>query len=210
VAAFLLVVAIGCFPGRPACAQETPNEVIVLPGVPGATVSVPVPTANIAKPADAAPKTAEEKRLDELLKLKFDRTPASILQAQTVLATDTLPSDKPLERFRLNVVAGRWKEVGLFLKTLSEKDAIKVYEYLLKDLDRVPAAVPVPGQQPGPAPSTTLLQLDIAELADIAPAALTENQLKLLGALLTRVVAANSFLEPLLKRLKRGPPNSAG
>jgi hypothetical protein len=53
-------------------------------------------------------------------------------------------------------------------------------------------------------PSTTLLQLDIAELADIAPALLSENQLKLLGALLTRVVAANSFLEPLLKRLEEG------
>ncbi len=172
----------------------------------------PVPSSTTTNtPAPAPPKTDEEKRLAELLKLKFDRSPASILKAQVTLAVNLPPEDKVAERFQQHVIAGRWNEVGAFLKTLPEKSATQLYESMLKDLDRVTTNTPQPGQQAaGPTASTTLLQDDIVALADLAPAEPTGEQLKLLAALLKRVISVNPALDPLLARLDTGSVHLGG
>ena len=192
-----IMIGAGCL------AQEIPGEVVV--------VEVQ-PEQAAAKAAAAEPKTPEEKRLAELLQLKFDRSPASILQAQAALATPSDPAPKPPELFRLQVVASRWKEVGAFLKTLPEKDAAKLYENVLRELEHVPmsAAMQQQQQQGGPVPSPTLLQTDIADIADISPKDLTDDQVKLLGALLIRVLSVNAFLDPLLARLETGTAQLGG
>ena len=193
--------------GRLACftavAQEAPPvEVIVVPPPPA---SVGNPTLTNPVTAATVQKTPEERRIDELLKLKFERSAAAILQAQNALAGGATAPDQPAERFRLNVVAGRWKDVGAFLKTLPARDALRIYEHLLKELDRLPVVTPAQGQQGAmPPPSPTLLQHDVLDLADIAPAPLSENSLKLLGALLVRIGGANPFFDPLIKRLQQG------
>jgi hypothetical protein len=165
------------------------------------------PTAAAAPATKPAPtKTPEEQRLADLLKLKFDRSPGAILQALTAEPKGDTSEAKALDQFRLHAVAGRWKEAGAFIKTLPEKHAAQVYEYVLKDLDRVPTsgAAQQPQQVNGPAPSPTLQQDDILALADIAPAEPSAEQLKLLAALLKRVISINPFLGPLLQRLDAG------
>ncbi|HZJ14979.1 MAG TPA: glycosyltransferase family 2 protein, partial [Chthoniobacteraceae bacterium] len=184
---------------------ELPPGVVLPPGLNPAAA----PASDAATTAAAA-KSPEEKRLAELLKLKFDRSAASILQAQRTIA-DGKPAENPNEQFRLNVVAGSWAEVGAFLKSLPPADAAKVYDYLLKELDRVPTTGNNPNQQAaGPTPSPTLLLDEIPALADIAPASLGEEQLKLLGALLTRVLAASNFLDPLIAHLETGTEKLGG
>ncbi|HEV7869560.1 MAG TPA: hypothetical protein VGO90_17855, partial [Chthoniobacteraceae bacterium] len=193
-----------------ASAQDSPPEVSVIQ--PAAEPAAPASSASAAaEPAKG--KSPEEQRLADLLKLKFDRSPASILDAQAKLADGSAPADKPLELFRIQVVAGRWNEVGAFLKTLPGGNATKVYEFLLKDLDRVSAPAAGPQQQQqvnGPTPTPTLLPLDVAELADLAPAALNEPQLKLLSALLKRVSSSNASLDPLLRRIDEGTVQLGG
>jgi hypothetical protein len=126
------------------------------------------------------------------------RTPATILEAQKTLASGGAPEDKPNERFRLQVVAGQWKDVGAFLQNLPEPQRTPVYEHVLKDLSRAPTPSPEMQNIRGPAPLSTLLEEDLLALADIAPGELTAAQLKLLGALLQRTLtAANGYIDPL-------------
>src|SRR4029453_15183261 len=119
-------------------AQELPGNATVIQIVPGTAVPVPPEAgANIAK-ASAGTNTAsspEEKRLQELLKLKFDRSPASILEAKARVTAQ----DGSVESFRINVVSGRWSDVGAFVQKLPKDHALKVYEYLLTELERLPA-----------------------------------------------------------------------
>jgi hypothetical protein len=170
--AFLVRVLTTCALFATVAAQEVPPEVTIIQLAPGGQpVPVPAaPAAAAAKAADAAPKTPEEKRLAELLKLKFDRSAASILQAQTTLA-EKAPADNPAELFRLQIVAGRWAEAGPFLKTLPAADATKVYDYMLKDLDRLPTSGTTPSQQQqqGPTLSPTLLLDDVLRSATSLP-----------------------------------------
>ena len=171
----------------------------------GTTPEVEQMTEMQSQGGPAKPQSPEEKAIAEFLKLTFDRSPASILQAQSALASPPTPAPKPPELFRLNVVAGRWKEAGALLKTVPEKSAPILYQYLLTGLNRAPVGDPAQQQQlRGPAILPTLLQQDILDLADIAPKELTDEQLKLLGALLTRAIERNTFLDPLLKRLEDG------
>ena len=162
---------------------------------------------------ESKPKTPEGKRLAEFLELTFDRSPASILQAQTALAIPPATAPKPTEQLRLHVVAGRWEGVGAFLKAQPDADAPKIYEQVLRGLDHVAQTDAMEQQRQrdgGPVPMPTLLQTDIPELADIAPKDLTDDQLTLLGALLARALEGNAFLDPLLARLEHGTAQLGG
>jgi hypothetical protein len=208
----LAAFAVSALLALNAKAQDAPEEDVTFIQISPEGVPMIAAPGATAPNAATAPKTPEEKRLDELLKLKFDRSAASILKAQATLAS-SLPSDAaPAERFRLDVVAGRWPDAGAFLKTLPAKDAARVYEHLIKELSRPPANAQNPGQQQvmGPAPSPTLLQQEVADIADIAPADLSEEQLNLLGALLSRVLAGSSYIDPLMKRLEQGSAQLGG
>jgi hypothetical protein len=196
------VCALTMLPFVVSDAQELPGNATVIQIVPGTAVPVPPEAgANIAK-ASAGTNTAsspEEKRLQELLKLKFDRSPASILEAKARVTAQ----DGSVESFRINVVSGRWSDVGAFVQKLPKDHALKVYEYLLTELERLPAPTGAP-QQGAPAPASTLLPGDALALAEIAPAPLSEKQLGLLGALVARSVPENVSIEPVVKRLEEG------
>ena len=181
-----------------------------------------------ASDATALPKPA----LPELLKLKFDRGETATVQALAVQAAGGAAVENPIERFRLAIVLSRWKEAGAYLATLPEKDAMQVYEHVLKDLDRGPSAGTGPegvarrttvsglsatrivevvsggGGAPSNAVSTasipTLRLEDIAELADVAPRALGQPQVLLLTGLIKRVVNQDESIAPLVDRLVRG------
>lgn len=197
----LAVAATGVL-GIASRAQEMPAEVTII------QLSTETPGA-----ISAVSSTAEEgdPRVLELLKLKFDRHPAAILEARAVLAAGAGPADKPAEQFRLNVVAGRWDEVSAALKALPDNGGDQVYEYLLKDLDRA-VVVNTPGQQQvaGPTPTPTLLPIQIADLADAAPGPLSEAQIKLLANLLKRTITSSGSIEPLLERLQKGATQLSG
>lgn len=185
-------------------AQELPPNITVLQISPE---GVPVPAEARPKPAAQATTTAaqaspEEKRLQEILKLKFDRSAASILEARArVPAKESAPGE--VESYRLDVVAGRWPEVGAFVRKLSKEHAPKVYEHLLTELERLPTPSGTP-QQGAPAPAPTLMADDALALIEIAPATPSEKQLTLLGALIARAVPDNGSVEPVVKRLEQG------
>jgi hypothetical protein len=185
-------------------AQELPPNVTVIQISPE---GVPVPVeanANAAKAATSAAPSAspEEKRVQEIQKLKFDRSAAAILEARArVSAKDGEPAE--VEAYRLNVVAGRWTDVGVFIRKLSKEHATKVYEHLLTELEKLPAPGGTP-QQGAPAPTSTLLPDDALALAEIAPGPLSEKQIASLGAIVARSVPDNGSIEPLVKRLEEG------
>ncbi len=189
----------------PATAQDNPCEIVVFE----TRVSPPPERAqNAGKPVVSAPS---DPRVQELLKLKFDRHPPAILEARAMLAEARVPADKPVELLRVNIVAGRWKEAGAIIGTLPEGERAKVYEHLLKDLDRAAAGNPPGGQQvAGPAPASTLLPAEITEIADAAPANLSEPQLKLLANLLKRSAGSSVSIDPFLERIRSGTAQLGG
>jgi hypothetical protein len=196
------VCALVAFPLPAGHAQELLPNVTVVQVAPGTSVPLPPGAAPNAAKAPATPNTAsspEEKRLQELLKLKFDRSAAAILEARTRVPAQ----DNSVESFRISVVSGRWSDVGAFLKKLPKEHSVKVYEYLLTELERLPAPSGTP-QQGAPAPNSTLLPGDALALAEIAPDKLSEKQLGMLGALVARSVPENGSIAAVVKRLEEG------
>jgi hypothetical protein len=195
------VCALVTLPFLFAHAQELPPNVTVIQIAPGTSVPVPLEANPNAKPAATAgaASSPEEKRLQELLKLKFDRSPASILEARARKQS----RDDSVESFRIAVVSGQWSDVGAFIDKLPKEHSVKVYEYLLTELERLPTPGGTP-QQGTPAPASTLLPADALALAEIAPAPLSEKQLTLLGALVARSVPDNGSIEPIVERLEEG------
>lgn len=202
--------ALVALPLSSANGQDLPSEITVIQISPE---GVPIPpkanpdapkAATTTKPA-ASP---EEKRLQELLKLKFDRSPTSILEAKAkVPAPDATPDE--VDTYRVSVVAGRWPEVGAFIQKLSKEHATKVYEHLLTELEKLPTASGPP-QQGAPAPASTLLPDDVLALAELTPAPLSSKQVTMLGALVARTVPDNGSIESLVKRLEEGTAQLGG
>jgi hypothetical protein len=167
--------------------------------------------ANVA----ADPKSLEEKRLQELLKLKFNRTAPAILDAlagqfEGPKATGTSEA----EQFRQRVLLGDWPEVGKLLRSLPRDHGKQVYRHLLRELPIVPrpgGEGPVPGQpmmpqQQGPANTAApaLVPEDVLGLAGVASHDLEDEDARLLGQLLGRLLSRGDALEPLLPKLERG------
>lgn len=178
-------------------------------------------------PAKAA--SPEEKRLQQLLKLKFDRTPASVFAAYA--ETDKANTNE-VERFKQDVVRGDWKAVGDYLGKLPKDHGQKVYRHLIKQLPNSGRAAGQPGQpsegmpggvmivdgqvvsnpgQPGPVNSApALVMADVLALVEIAPQEFTDEDAKALGQLLGRLLARGDALEPLLPKLETGVKHLGG
>jgi hypothetical protein len=163
----------------------------------------------------AEPRSAEEKRLQELLKLKFNRTAPAILDALAVQFDKSgARATNEAEQFRQRVISGDWPEVGKLLSKLPKDHGKQVYRYLLRELPSIPRAAsegPVPGQpvmpqQPGPANTATptLVPEDVLALAEAAPHDLEDEDVGLLGQLLARLLSRGDALEPILPKLERG------
>ena len=226
--------------GQSAVVVQTPpgfevqlGDVQLPPGVelpPGVTLPQrPGKPDGTNAPAKASP---EEKRLQELLKLKFDRTPASIFNAYSAEFDTSKTSTNEVEQFKQCVVRGDWKAVGDYLSKLPKDHGQKVYRYVIKQLPNSGRATGQPGQQPegmpegmmfvdgqpvpnpnqrGPASSSVTLVLDdVLALAEISPQEFTDEDAKALGQLLNRLLARGDALEPLLPKLETGVKNLGG
>jgi hypothetical protein len=196
----------------------------VLPNLPGGLPPGFPPNAAKAltnRATAAQPKSPEEKQLQELLKLKFDRSASSILDALADQMSDK-PSTNAVERFKQNVIVGKWEEVGTFLKGLTNDYGKQVYRYLLKELasnartpnqPNLPDQPPIPQVQPAGgrgANSPTLVSDDILALAAEAPHPLESEDTRLLGQLLTRLLTRGDALEPFLAKLETGVKGLGG
>lgn len=171
--------------------------------------SAQVPAPSSAAPAAATPaETAKppeqaalaDKRVQEVVALKFDRSPATVLTARAKLEGSTLAADS-VELFRLRMLAGYWKAAVPFMATLPPEGRTRAFEAVLKALDQSLASAPGGG---GPDRSPVLVPEDIADLSDMAPGPPTPEQMKLLAALLRRALAADQSIEPLMQRLLQG------
>lgn len=203
-----------------------PPEVELPPDVqvPGAPAR-PIGTNNPAKT-----QTPEEKRLEELLKLKFDRSPTAIIKGLSAQFDAANASTNEVEQFKQNVIRGDWKKTGDYLATLPKDHGKQVYRYLLKELPNSarptgaqPGGMPGPmmmdgqpvmmnpGQQgPGTLPSPTLVMDDVLALAEIAPDGLTDDDAKSLGQLLGGLLARGDALEPFIAKLESGVKQLGG
>jgi len=204
---------------------EMPAEVELPPGV-----TLPQRAARAdGTNATAQPLSPADQRLQALLKLKFDRTPTSILNAYSAQFDNPNASTNEVERFQQSVIRGDWQAVGDFLRALPKEHGQKVYRHLLQQLPNaerpsaqtpgMPASVPVGGQpirvnpnQPGPAmlASPTLVLDDVLALAEIAPEEFTDEDAKALGQILGRMLARGDALESLLPKLQTGVKHLGG
>ena len=164
-----------------------------------------------------APVSPEEKRLQELLKLQYDRRPPALLDAFAKQAAGNTAATNEVLRFQADVVAGNWSAVRKFLSELPEKHRPQVYKSMLEALDKTPSSSPgqapqeMPQQGNRPPPQTAVLfPDDILALADAGPGAFTDEQLEALGKLLTRALSRGNVIEPFLAKLETGTERLGG
>ncbi|MBE0542834.1 MAG: hypothetical protein IH623_15890 [Verrucomicrobia bacterium] len=171
--------------------------------------------------AVAKPSSPEDQRLQDLLKLKFDRSTPAILEALAG-QFDGKSATNEVERFSQRVVVGDWAEVGTFLRDLPADHGKQVYRHLLKELPNTtrPSGPSAGGAQPGPPPPNqpgpgrtggpTLVFEDVLALAEQAPHELETEDTRLLGLLVGRLLTRGDALEPLLARLETGVKGLGG
>jgi hypothetical protein len=71
--------------------------------------------------ATNAQASPEEQRLQALLRLQFDRRPQELLQTLARQLDPATVQTNEVERFRDDVVAGRWPAVGAYIAALPER-----------------------------------------------------------------------------------------
>jgi len=169
----------------------------------------------------AQPKSPEDKQLQELLKLKFDRSAASILDTMAD-RLDGKSATNEVERFRQSVIVGDWPEAGRFLRGLPKDHGKQVYRYLLRELPNTAKPRSEPGAPdqppmmvqnqsgPGRTPGPTLVADDILALAANAPHELEEQDTRLLGQLLGKLLTRGDALDPFLAKLETGVKGLGG
>ena len=109
---------------------QLPPGVILPPGV-----TLPQRPAKTDGTNAAAKATSpEETRLQELLKLKFDRTASSVLDAFSAQLDSSKVITNEVEQFKQSVIRGDWKATGDYLGKLPKDHGQKVYRYLIKQL----------------------------------------------------------------------------
>src|SRR5687768_16202947 len=82
--------------------------------------------------ATTGPTSQPAKRVDAFLKVKFARTPQSVLAALSAAPDEKV---KEHDRFAQDVVAGRWENVAKVIASFEDKeDAKKLYKYLVSEL----------------------------------------------------------------------------
>lgn len=215
--------------------QVSPGEgaAVFLP--PGADVPPEVLRALALQAASAGAPNAspspDDQRLQAVLQLQFDRRPQELLQTLARQLDPASTQTNEVERFRDDVVAGRWPAVGEFIASLPEPQRLQVYRHLLTGLQRValpgqpgmpegvpsglvmpgtPVGMPMPGMMPGMMPSPVLVPDDVLALADLSPGELTEDTLQMLGQLLSRALSKGNAVEPLVAQLERGTARLGG
>ena len=185
------------------------------PGVQLPTNIVASGTNGAAKPAEQKP---EEKKLQEILKLQFDRKPTSILK-ELAKQDEKKGNTNDVQRYQNDVVVGNWKGVKEFIAKLPEKQRPQVYDHLLRELQKTPQDNQENGgvryyngseQKPGGQPTSFILAEDVLALSDAAPADLTDEQIEQLGKLLGIAFSKNSSLEPFVARLEQGTERFGG
>jgi len=183
----------------------------------------PVPVTTGTTNTTNAAVSSSDPRVRDLLKLQFDRRPASVLKAMAKKAESKKAFTNDLERFQADVITSDWPAVRKFLATLSEKQLPPVYKALITALGR-PAPTTTPTQsgaeprEPGITQTASaqrpidpvLLPEDILGLADAKPADLDESDLDALGKLLTRALTKGAPVEPFLTRLENGTERLGG
>ena len=142
-------------------------------------------------------KSPQELLHTALISVKFDRTPDGILNAIDTLSKKNKPQkDKArasAERLRLLANAGRWNELGQFIKKLPYKESSnKAYSHLIRSILKPPIIntsrtrssnpTPISGLTTTPRTTTNkprpiLTQEDFVELLKIAPINISENDL---------------------------------
>jgi hypothetical protein len=175
-------------------------------------------------------ESPEEKRLQALLKLKFDRSPNAILKGLATQFDAKTASTNEVEQFKQMVVLGDWKKVGDYLAKLPPDHGKQVYRYLLKELaNSAQPASPSGGEmqpqvmedgqmvmvnqgQQGPANNAAppLLMTDVLALAEIAPHDLTDGDAKSLGQLLGKLFPRGDAIEPFVADLEKGVKRLGG
>jgi hypothetical protein len=167
-------------------------------------------------------QSPDDKRLQDILKLQFDRRPAAILKALAKRAESAAALTNDVQRFEVDVATGDWKALKEFLAKLPEKQVSQVYKHVLQSLQKIPpAAQPQPNQSPSDSPQSpptqsnqpiepVLLPDDILGLADARPGELQDTELEQLGRLLSRSLARGGAIEPFMARLESGTDSLAG
>jgi hypothetical protein len=218
---FRLLIALTTLAGASLYAQQSTSPVAKTPtNAPptNATTKALTNTASSAKPSPVT-QPAEDKRLQEILKLQFDRRPAAILKALAKKAEGPAVLTNEAQRFEMEVVAGDWKAVKEFLAKLPEKQVPQIYKHLLQSLLKIPQPTqPQPTSDPSqPQPPQSnqpiepvLLPQDILGLADARPGELQDSELELLGRLLARALAKGAGIEPFMTQLESGTENLGG
>src|SRR5204863_1214473 len=170
----------------------------------------------------AEAKSPEERQLQELLKLKFVRTAPAILDALANQFDEQKAVTNEVERFRQRIIVGDWAEVGKFLRGLTNDHGKQVYRYLLKELPNAskpagktatpdsPVPMPPPGQGPTLPGAPALVMDDILALAEAAPHDLEDEDTRLLGQLLAKMLTRGDSLGPFLPKVGRGRERLAG
>src|SRR5688572_18361876 len=96
------------------------------------SATAPATSPTTAKVASTGPTSKPAKRVDAFLKVKFARTPQSVLAA---LSAKPDEKAKEHDRFAQDVIAGRWENVAKAIASFEDKeDAKKLYKYLVSEL----------------------------------------------------------------------------
>lgn len=164
----------------------------------GLAAQAPAAPSESPKPPEASAPT--DKRVEEVVALKYDRSPGTVVTARAKLAELKLPPDS-VELFRLRMIAGFWKDAVPFIGTLPKEGQERAYVAVLTALDQ---AITTPAAGAGPEYSPVLMPEDVADISDMGPGLVTPEQLKLLASLLRKALAAEQSLEPLMQRLIKG------
>lgn len=209
-----------------------PGDIVVPPGAElPAGLNLPAPPTKAGGTNSAAKAVSpEDKRLQELLKLKFDRSATTIIKGLSAQFDPASAGTNEVEQFKQSVIIGDWSQVGRLLAALPKEHGAQVYRSLLRELPNTakpagaqPGGMPGPmmgddqpvpmnpGQQgPGMIATPTLVVADVLALAEIAPGELTDADAKSLGLLLGKLLARGDALEPFLAKLETGVKQLGG
>jgi len=211
---------------KPPANVKLPPGTTLVPTTPARPKNRPIaPTQTQLKGAPKAQGKSPRDLLHGAVKaVKFDRTPDGILNAIDALSQKAEPEkDKNKvisERFRLLANAGRWSELGRYIKSLPHNQTAETaYRHLIRSITRLPSTrstssrptsvkTPLPGSPTPPRTTTTnkprpmLTQEDVVEILKIIPMEPNDSDLIFLTGLLRSVGKPN--LKKLADQLESG------
>lgn len=166
----------------------------------------PAAAAPGEKPGDrAAGITADQEsrqRIEALGTLSFDRRPSALLSGtaaavapeRAASANAEYPQHMQLDTFRKDVNAGRWPQVGEFLRRLPEQEATVAADRLLEAVGTNLPTQSSPSGQPLVTERPVFTAADVVGIARALPVPIDEPRQKKLGALVK--LAIDGGVEP--------------